>query len=58
MKKQITVLTLCVMLFTLSFSASAQQPTKIPRIGYLTGVGSAPRRGIPARSARARIRGG
>ena len=36
MKKQITVLTLCAMLFTLSFSASAQQPAKIPRIGYLT----------------------
>ena len=26
---------LCAMLFALSYSASAQQPTKVPRIGYL-----------------------
>ena len=37
MKKKITVLTLCAMLFALCFPAEAQQPTKIPRIGYLTG---------------------
>ena len=36
MKKKITVLTLCAMLFALCFSATAQQPTKVPRIGYLT----------------------
>ena len=35
MKKKITVLTLCAMLFALCFSAEAQQPKKIPRIGYL-----------------------
>jgi len=35
MMKTITVLTLCAMLFALSVSA-AQQPAKIPRIGYLT----------------------
>jgi ABC-type uncharacterized transport system substrate-binding protein len=35
MKKQITVLTLCAMLFALSFPAEAQQPKKVPRIGYL-----------------------
>jgi ABC-type uncharacterized transport system substrate-binding protein len=35
MKKKITVLTLCAMLFALCFPAEAQQPTKIPRIGYL-----------------------
>jgi putative ABC transport system substrate-binding protein len=29
---------LCAMLFALTFSAEAQQPTKIPRIGYLTGA--------------------
>jgi putative tryptophan/tyrosine transport system substrate-binding protein len=34
MKKKITVLTLCAMLFALCFSASAQQPT-IPKIGFL-----------------------
>jgi ABC-type uncharacterized transport system substrate-binding protein len=35
MKKKITVLTLCAMLFALSHSASAQQPTNVPRIAYL-----------------------
>ena len=55
MKKKITVLTLCAMLFALSVSAQAQQPTKIPRIGYLA-VASPLRnhrhRGVPAGSAR------
>jgi putative ABC transport system substrate-binding protein len=37
MKKTITVLTLCAMLFALCYSASAQQPKKAPRIGFLTG---------------------
>ena len=36
MKKKITVLTLCAMLFALCVSAEAQQPKKIPRIGYLS----------------------
>jgi hypothetical protein len=36
MKKIITVLSLCAMLLTLSYPASAQQPAKIPLIGYLT----------------------
>ena len=35
MKKKITVLTLCAMLFALCSSAQAQQPTKISRIGWL-----------------------
>jgi len=35
MKKQITFLALCAMLFALSYSASAQQPKKVPLIGYL-----------------------
>ena len=35
MKKKITALTLCAMLLALYASAAAQQPTKIPRIGYL-----------------------
>jgi putative ABC transport system substrate-binding protein len=34
MKKKLTV-TLCAMLFALCYSASAQQPKKVPRIGYL-----------------------
>jgi putative tryptophan/tyrosine transport system substrate-binding protein len=44
MKKKITFLTLCAMLFALSVSTAAQQPTKAPRIGFLdnsTASGSA-----------------
>ena len=36
MKKKITVLALCAMLFALCSSAEAQQPKKVPRIGYLS----------------------
>jgi len=36
MKKKITVLMLSAMIFALSYSASAQQPKKVPRIGYLS----------------------
>jgi putative tryptophan/tyrosine transport system substrate-binding protein len=36
MKRKVTFLALCAMLFALCFSAEAQQPKKIPRIGYLT----------------------
>src|SRR5215470_19029387 len=35
MKKKITVLSLCTMLFALGFSAEAQQPAKLPKIGFL-----------------------
>jgi putative ABC transport system substrate-binding protein len=35
MKRKITVLTLCVMLFALCFPAVAQRPKKVPRIGFL-----------------------
>jgi putative ABC transport system substrate-binding protein len=38
MKKKITVLILCAMLFALCLSAHAQQSTKVPQIGYLGGV--------------------
>jgi putative tryptophan/tyrosine transport system substrate-binding protein len=44
MKTKITVLTLCAMLLALCASAEAQQPAKVPRIGYLdpsTASGSA-----------------
>jgi putative ABC transport system substrate-binding protein len=45
MKNKIITLTLSAMLFALSYSASAQQPTKIPRIGYpVTGLGTPERR--------------
>ena len=46
MKRIMIVLTLCALLFALSFSAHAQQPAKIPRIGVLAGSsasGEAPR---------------
>jgi putative ABC transport system substrate-binding protein len=36
MKKQITFLALSAVLFALSFSASAQQPAKVPKIGWLS----------------------
>src|SRR5215510_5866790 len=36
MKKKITVLTLGALLFALCVSAEAQQPAKVPRIGYLS----------------------
>src|SRR5262249_19674351 len=35
MKRKITVLTLSALLLALCLSAEAQQPTKIPRIGFL-----------------------
>jgi len=37
MRKNVIRLTLCAMLFALSYSSSAQQPKKVPRIGYLAG---------------------
>ncbi|HSE85251.1 MAG TPA: ABC transporter substrate-binding protein [Candidatus Binatia bacterium] len=36
MKKKITVLTLCAMLLALCLPAEAQQPKKVPRIGYVS----------------------
>jgi len=44
MKKNLTVLTLCAILFGLCSSADAQQAGKVPRIGFLdnsTAAGSA-----------------
>ena len=35
MKRKVTVLTLCALLLGLCASAEAQQPKKIPRIGFL-----------------------
>jgi len=40
-QKKISCLTLTALLFTFCFSASAQQPTKILRIGFLSGGGNA-----------------
>ena len=36
MKKKMTVVALCAMLFALNFPVAAQQLTKVPRIGYLS----------------------
>src|SRR5215510_15660308 len=36
MKKTITVLSLCAMLFALGVSAQAQQSAKMPRVAYLS----------------------
>ena len=44
MNKKITVLALCAMLFALCFPAEAQQPKKVPRIGFLSGTSTNPRR--------------
>ena len=41
MKRIMTVLTLCALLFALSSPAHAQQPAKIPRIGVLAGSSAA-----------------
>ena len=38
MNRKITALTLCAVLFALCAVANAQQPTKVPRIGFLIGV--------------------
>jgi putative ABC transport system substrate-binding protein len=45
MRKNIIWLTRSAMLFALCSSVSAQQPTKIPRIGFLGSVSSSPRIG-------------
>jgi len=37
MRKKVISLALCAVLFALSLPAEAQQPTKIPRLGYLSG---------------------
>jgi putative ABC transport system substrate-binding protein len=38
LSRKVSCLALGAMLLALSFSAEAQQPAKIPRIGYLTGA--------------------
>ena len=45
-KRKLHSFALCAMLFALCFPAEAQQPKKVPRIGFLTGVSS------PTNSAR------
>ena len=45
MKNKFTVLALSAMLYALCLSAEAQQPAKIPRIGYVSGTGDASNQG-------------
>jgi ABC-type uncharacterized transport system substrate-binding protein len=45
MTKKIWPLALCSLLLALDFSASAQQPGKIPRIGYVSGTGDTTNQG-------------
>src|SRR5258706_10846731 len=45
MKTKILSLTICALLSVLCVSASAQQPIKIPRIGYISGTGDASNQG-------------
>src|SRR5947209_12537623 len=40
MRKKIFGLSLCALLLALCFSVEAQQPTKIPRLGYLSARGA------------------
>src|ERR1700730_4121698 len=57
MKKNLFQLTLWALLFALCFSADAQQPKKIPRIGYLSGgSGDASNRGPPVEAFRRGLR--
>ena len=41
MNEKVIGVALCAMLFPLCVSAEAQQPAKIPRIGYVSGAGNA-----------------
>src|SRR6185436_9104255 len=60
MSRKIFCLTLCAGLFALCVCVEAQQPKKIPRIGYLSitdpATESSRIRGNPTRSARAGLR--
>jgi putative tryptophan/tyrosine transport system substrate-binding protein len=40
MRKNVTRLTLCIMLLAFCVPAQAQQPARIPRIGYVSGTGN------------------
>ena len=62
MARKTIVVLLVGLTLALVHLAEAQQPKKVPRIGYLTGClpfhYRGPHRGIPAGSARAWVRGG
>jgi putative ABC transport system substrate-binding protein len=57
MKKEISVLTLCALLFALCLSVEAQQPANIPRIGYVSGSGNPKTPGPQVEAFRQGLRG-
>ena len=56
MKKKITAFALCAMLLALYVSAQAQQPGRIPRIGFLPSSGDTNNPGIEVRAFQQRLR--
>src|SRR5215470_3398668 len=56
MRKEITVLALCAVLRVLSVHAEAQQPKKIPRIGYLSPTGDSNAPGLNVEAFRRGMR--
>jgi putative tryptophan/tyrosine transport system substrate-binding protein len=56
MTKRIFGFALCAMLFALCVAAEAQQPTKVPRIGYLSGLGEPKNPGAQVEAFRGGLR--
>ena len=56
MKKKITLLTLCALLFGLCSFAEAQRSAKIPRIGYVSSAGDASNPSLPVQAFRQGLR--
>jgi putative ABC transport system substrate-binding protein len=56
MTKEILLLALCFLLLALGFSAQAQQPAKIPRIGYVSGTGDPKTPGLQVEAFRQGLR--
>ena len=57
MRRNVYGLALCAILVALSYSASAQQPKKVPRIGYLTADSRSAHAGVRAQAFREGLRG-
>ena len=56
MTKKILLLALCSLLLALSFSAQAQQERKIPRIGFVSGIGDPNTPGLQVEAFRRGLR--
>ena len=57
MRRNVYGLALCAILLALSYSASAQQPKKVPRIGYLTADSRSAHADVRAQAFREGLRG-